>query len=70
MADRKAGGEISVTAASFQPESVSNDEPQEQGYSDVRTSGAVDPHLDELLDRALEETFPASDPVSIFRRGE
>jgi len=26
-----------------------------------------DPHVDETLDAGLEETFPASDPVSISR---
>jgi hypothetical protein len=26
---------------------------------------AADPHTEENLDRSLEETFPASDPVSI-----
>ncbi|HVM99278.1 MAG TPA: hypothetical protein VMT68_03605 [Caulobacteraceae bacterium] len=26
---------------------------------------AVDPHTDEALDKGLDETFPASDPVSI-----
>jgi hypothetical protein len=26
-------------------------------------------HVDELLDAALEETFPASDPVAITARG-
>jgi hypothetical protein len=27
--------------------------------------GASRSHLDELLDQALEETFPASDPIAI-----
>ena len=29
-----------------------------------------DPTLDELLDEAVKETFPASDPVSPAARGE
>jgi hypothetical protein len=28
-------------------------------------SSAVRAHLDELLDQALEETFPASDPIAV-----
>jgi hypothetical protein len=31
----------------------------------ARTSEAQIKHLDRLLDEALQETFPASDPVSI-----
>ena len=27
---------------------------------------AADDHFERLLDRALEETFPASDPVAVF----
>jgi hypothetical protein len=30
-----------------------------------KLSSAVRAHLDELLDEALEETFPASDPIAI-----
>lgn len=30
-----------------------------------RAGDASDPHIEENLDRGLEETFPASDPVSI-----
>jgi len=28
------------------------------------------PHLDDLLDEALEETFPGSDPVSLSQPGK
>ena len=28
-------------------------------------SSAARAHLDELLDQALEETFPASDPIAV-----
>ena len=30
-----------------------------------RLSSAARAHLDELLDEALEETFPASDPIAL-----
>jgi hypothetical protein len=30
-----------------------------------KSGNAVDPHTDENLDKGLDETFPASDPVSI-----
>jgi hypothetical protein len=32
-----------------------------------RTSGADREHLEELLDEALAETFPASDPVAMLQ---
>jgi hypothetical protein len=35
------------------------------GYDDPRRPPDHDPAVDELLDEGLEETFPASDPVSI-----
>ena len=31
----------------------------------AHTTGFVTKHLDELLDVALEQTFPASDPIAI-----
>ena len=30
----------------------------------------VDPHLDRRLDEALEETFPASDPIALPLRAD
>ena len=35
--------------------------------SDKKKNDDVKKHEDELLDEALEETFPASDPVAIDR---
>jgi hypothetical protein len=31
---------------------------------------AAEDHVERLLDRALEETFPASDPVAVFSAAE
>lgn len=35
------------------------------GYSETNSRSADAKHLDELLDEALAESFPASDPVAI-----
>jgi len=34
-------------------------------YMKKHVSGATDAHLDGLLDEALEESFPASDPPAV-----
>ena len=51
--------------ADFEPEALADDDLDELGYeADSAGEGDVDAQLDEGLD----ETFPASDPVSISRR--
>ena len=38
----------------------------ERSFAETESAGAAsDPHVDENLDRDLNETFPASDPISI-----
>ena len=51
--------------------------PRKYTGSTTNASDAVDgmklpprPSMDELLDEGVEETFPASDPVSIVSAGE
>jgi hypothetical protein len=66
----------------YESEDLSDDDLEDLGYRDEK-SGAdddapagghpddvpddVSPHQDELLDEGVEETFPASDPVSVKR---
>ena len=51
-------------SASMEPDALADDDIEELGYDDAQ------PALDQedLLDEALAETFPASDPVSITPR--
>ena len=66
--------------AAYESEDLSDDDLEDLGYRDGpsakdRSTGArpedasdeVHPHQDELLDEGVEETFPASDPVSVKR---
>ncbi len=66
--------------ADYESENLSDDDLKDLGYQgegkkDEGGSGAhpddvpeeVHPHQDELLDEGVEETFPASDPVSVKR---
>ena len=39
--------------------------PGQKGSRPEDVAVEVDPHQDELLDEGVEETFPASDPVSV-----
>jgi hypothetical protein len=41
--------------------------PLKPDHERARTSRSDDGTVDELLDQALEDTFPASDPVAIGR---
>jgi hypothetical protein len=43
------------------------EESQATGPSADDVPDDADPHQDELLDEGVEETFPASDPVSVKR---
>jgi hypothetical protein len=66
----------------YESEELSEEELRELGYADGEPPAAgrapagrrpedvadeVHPHQDELLDEGVEETFPASDPVSVKR---
>ena len=68
--------------ADYESEDLSDDDLEDLGYADGddddQSKGAggghpddvpdeVHPHQDELLDEGVEETFPASDPVSVKR---
>ena len=63
--------------ADYESENLSDDDLEDLGYRDEDKSPArghpdhvreeVDAHQDELLDEGVEETFPASDPVSVKR---
>ena len=46
------------------PDSVDRADPLEKPFEPPL---GVHPHQDELLDEGVEETFPASDPVSVKR---
>ena len=59
-ADTVEGGEDDFT--NFQSRTVSDADLAALGYGKADTS---DPHTEANLDEGLEETFPASDPVSI-----
>ena len=56
----------------YESEDLSDDDLTDLGYRErpaAAKNGAegVHPHQDELLDEGVEETFPASDPVSVKR---
>ncbi len=67
--------------AAYESESLSDSDLKDLGYQDDSKPGKGDgsgagpedvpeevhPHQDELLDEGVEETFPASDPVSVKR---
>jgi hypothetical protein len=50
-----------------EPEDGSQKEPVPAGPGPDDVDDEVHPHQDELLDEGVEETFPASDPVSVKR---
>lgn len=67
-------------ADDYESEELSDEQLRELGYADDEDDGKapargrpedvadeVHPHQDELLDEGVEETFPASDPVSVKR---
>jgi hypothetical protein len=64
-------------ADEYESEELSDEELRELGYKDEEKPPAsrhpddvpdeVHPHQNELLDEGVEETFPASDPVSVKR---
>jgi AAA ATPase containing von Willebrand factor type A (vWA) domain len=58
-ADQVSGGEDDFT--NFQAKGLSDDDLQRMGYAQ---SAPADAQAENALDEALEETFPASDPVS------
>jgi hypothetical protein len=49
----------------LEPEALSDEDLATLGYDDARRPPDHDPEVEERLDEGLEETFPASDPVSI-----
>ncbi|MBA3810982.1 MAG: primosomal protein [Caulobacteraceae bacterium] len=53
------------SAADFESETLSDGDLEDLGYDDEREPAEHDPHVEEQLDSGLDETFPASDPVSI-----
>ena len=61
-ADRVTGGEDDVS--NFQSKGLTDEDLQRLGYAEPRAASDTDGELDE----GLEETFPASDPVSLTRR--
>jgi hypothetical protein len=70
-ADRVTGGEDDFT--NFQSKGASQSDLERLGYADDPAKGASaedvadrrNAHTEENLDEGIEETFPASDPVSI-----
>ena len=66
------GGRLSTT--DLESDELSDEDLEELDYKARPTAthpdkmeSEVDPHQDELLDEGVEETFPASDPVSVKR---
>ncbi len=62
--------------ADYESDVLSDDDVKDLGYDDKGeapgpkpedTPDESDPHQEELLDEGVEETFPASDPVSVKR---
>ncbi len=53
------------SAADFESEALSDGDLADLGYDDARKPAEHDTHVEEQLDSGLDETFPASDPVSI-----
>jgi hypothetical protein len=67
-ADTVEGGEDDFT--NFQSKAVNDDDLERMGYAEHQASAddvldRRDPHTEANLDEGIEETFPASDPVSI-----
>lgn len=55
--------------ADFEPESLADDDLEALAYeADETADDGFDAGVDAALDEGLNETFPASDPVSISRR--
>jgi len=63
-AERATLGEISTALGSATPPSESERRPPKD-IDDEKLAENSKEHLDEQLDRAIEETFPTSDPVSV-----
>jgi hypothetical protein len=51
--------------ADFEADDLSDEDVAALGYDDEAQPMQNDPHVERQLDQGLEETFPASDPVSI-----
>jgi hypothetical protein len=51
--------------ADFEADDLSDEDVAALGYDDEAQPQHNDPHVERQLDQGLEETFPASDPVSI-----
>jgi hypothetical protein len=51
--------------ADYEPEAISDEELEESGYQVEHEPSSAAQARDSALDEGLEETFPASDPVSI-----
>ncbi|HUZ11544.1 MAG TPA: primosomal protein [Caulobacteraceae bacterium] len=62
-ADRVRQGD--AQPADLESELLADDDIEALGYDDERRPPDHDPHVEAQLDHGLEETFPASDPVSI-----
>lgn len=64
-ADLVSGGEDDFT--NFQAKAVSDEDLERMGYADAPIRDARDEKAEQALEIGLEETFPASDPVSVTR---
>jgi hypothetical protein len=51
--------------ADYEADDLSDEDVAALGYADGPAPSQNDPHVERQLDQGLEETFPASDPVSI-----
>jgi len=58
-------GDDDLQPQDLEPEALADEDLAALGYDDPRRPPDHDPQVEARLDEGLEETFPASDPVSI-----
>ena len=67
LGDASSAGAPDVDTDVLDDEDLESDEEADDGLDDDLEDQPEDGHQEDLLDEGLEETFPASDPVSVKR---